>query len=191
MQVKIFTACVNLWFSFLKEKAMIWKIFCRKFIPFSLTFLLGLFAFIIPQKFNSLNDSQILIDKEPSKTKIIYSEKGPRGSGICPGPSFSENKIHIPKKSTKSNDKKLQILFKPLAGYTDEARVNNIQGTVLLRVLFLANGKLGNITVVKPLPYGLTEKAVESAGKIKFEPQTKDEKPISVLKTIQYTFTIY
>ncbi len=85
----------------------------------------------------------------------------------------------------------LKILHNPKPGYTDEARKNSVQGTVVLRVTFLANGQIGAVTVVRGLPNGLTEKAIAAAKAIKFEPRKDGGVPKSVSKSIQYGFTIY
>lgn len=85
----------------------------------------------------------------------------------------------------------LVIVTKPRPGYTDEARLSNIQGAVILRVTFLRNGGIGSISVVKDLSMGLTERAVIAAKKIAFLPATVDGKPINVTKQIEYTFSIY
>jgi outer membrane biosynthesis protein TonB len=45
--------------------------------------------------------------------------------------------------------------------------------------------------VVKPLSHGLNEEAVRAARAIKFNPATKDGKPVSVVKQIEYSFSIY
>jgi len=87
----------------------------------------------------------------------------------------------------------LVILSKPRPGYTDEARLHNVQGTVILRIVFLANGGIGPISVVKELPFGLTEQAINAAKKIPFLPKTEDGKSVGVTVTrqIEYTFSIY
>lgn len=85
----------------------------------------------------------------------------------------------------------MRIVAKPRANYTDTARQNQVQGTVTLRVTFLANGQIGSISPVSGLPYGLTEQAIAAARSIKFEPQMKDGNPVSVTKQVQYSFTIY
>lgn len=85
----------------------------------------------------------------------------------------------------------VQILSKPRANYTNEARQQQIQGTVILRVTFLANGTIGGITTVKGLGGGLTEQAIIAARNIKFEPAKRGGVPYSVTKTIEYNFNIY
>lgn len=84
-----------------------------------------------------------------------------------------------------------KILAKPRANYTDAARQNQVQGTVTLRVTFLASGQIGSISPVSGLPYGLTEQAIAAARSIKFEPQKVDGVGKSVTKQVQYSFTIY
>ena len=85
----------------------------------------------------------------------------------------------------------LKILSKPRPGYTDAARTNNIQGTVILRVTFLASGQIGSISAVKGLPNGLTEQAIAAARRISFEPAKRDGQGQSVTKQIEYSFSIY
>ncbi|HLM00210.1 MAG TPA: TonB family protein [Pyrinomonadaceae bacterium] len=83
------------------------------------------------------------------------------------------------------------IVFKPRAKYTDAARTNNIQGTVRLRVTFLANGGIGSIAVVSALADGLTEQAVAAARKIFFLPSRRNNVNFSVIKIVEYRFALY
>lgn len=85
----------------------------------------------------------------------------------------------------------LVILSKRPAAYTDKARENGVSGTVSLMVLFSSTGQVKHILVVNDLGYGLTENAVRAARQIKFEPAKENGKPISQVKMIQYSFTIY
>jgi TonB family protein len=85
----------------------------------------------------------------------------------------------------------LRILSKPRPSYTDAARDNLTQGTVRLRVTFLSNGEIGSILPVKSLPNGLTEEAINAAKNIKFEPATIDGKPVTISRTVEYSFSIY
>jgi TonB family protein len=85
----------------------------------------------------------------------------------------------------------LKIISKPRPGYTDPARQNNIQGTVILRVTFLASGQIGSISAVKGLPNGLTEQAIAAARRISFEPAKRDGVGQSITRQVEYTFSIY
>ncbi|HJT30063.1 MAG TPA: energy transducer TonB [Pyrinomonadaceae bacterium] len=84
--------------------------------------------------------------------------------------------------------KKLRILAKPDAGYTDEARRNNISGQVVLRVMFGETGQVDNISVVRGLPFGLTERAIAAARLIEFEPAELDGKKVSYPLVVVYNF---
>jgi len=85
----------------------------------------------------------------------------------------------------------VKIISKPKPGYTDSARVANVQGTVTLRVVFLASGQIGSISPVKGLPNGLTEQAIACARRISFEPAKNNGIPQTVTKLVEYSFSIY
>lgn len=83
------------------------------------------------------------------------------------------------------------ITAKPRAEYTDLARTNNIEGSVLLKVSLLANGEVGGIKVIRSLPDGLTEQAIKAARQIEFEPKQVSGRSVSIVKTFEYKFDIY
>jgi TonB family protein len=85
----------------------------------------------------------------------------------------------------------VKIISKPRASYTDAARQNNIQGSVSLRITFLASGQIGGISPVSGLPYGLTEQAIAAARSIRFEPAKRNGVPYTKQMTVVYGFTIY
>lgn len=83
------------------------------------------------------------------------------------------------------------LINKTPALYTDAARSSNTQGTVKLKLVFLANGSIGNVTVLSPLPHGLTEQAIAAARRIVFLPKREFSVPVSVAQEIHYEFRIY
>lgn len=85
----------------------------------------------------------------------------------------------------------LKITYKQKAQYTDRARVSGVQGSITIAVLFGANGRIANTLLIKRLGYGLDENALRAARAMRFEPQMKDGKPISVVRLVTYTFNIY
>ena len=93
--------------------------------------------------------------------------------------------------SQKEVTRKAQIVSRPEPLYTEEARKNQITGTVVLRMVLNANGSVSNIAPVSRLPDGLTEKAIAAARQIKFVPAEKDGRKVSQYVTIQYNFNIY
>jgi TonB family protein len=84
--------------------------------------------------------------------------------------------------------KPLRILEKAQPSLPENYGNLDIQGAVRLRVTFLANGKVGEISSVSSLPYGLTENAVEAAKKIKFEPARKEGIFVNVTKIVEYIY---
>lgn len=91
----------------------------------------------------------------------------------------------------KEVDVKARIISKPEPPYTEEARKNQVSGTVILRVIFAATGKVIGIHPVSGLPDGLTASAINSARRIKFIPAMKSGKPVSMYAQLEYTFSIY
>ncbi|HYP49801.1 MAG TPA: TonB family protein, partial [Pyrinomonadaceae bacterium] len=83
------------------------------------------------------------------------------------------------------------IVFKPRANYTDAARQSNIQGTVRLRVTFLANGGIGSVGVISALSHGLTEQAMAAAKNLFFLPARRNGVKHSITKVVEYQFSLY
>ena len=116
---------------------------------------------------------------------------GYRGGGGDPDGGNSPDDKEPPNVNKGGVTQVVKILSKPRANYTDAARLNVVQGTVVLKVTFLASGAIGQITVVKGLSNGLTEQAVAAARAIRFEPAKVNGKAVSVTKTIEYNFAIF
>lgn len=87
--------------------------------------------------------------------------------------------------------RKLKIRKKPNPQYTEEARRSGVEGMVVLRVEFRADGTIGDINPVEELPGGLTEKAIEAARLIEFEPQMVDGQPSSKTLMVSYRFNLH
>lgn len=82
----------------------------------------------------------------------------------------------------------LIILSKPPPADTDFARFYGVGGFVGIRIEFSADGRLGSLTPVEKLPFGLTEKALEAARLIKFTPPPADGQPYSQTGVERYEF---
>jgi len=82
----------------------------------------------------------------------------------------------------------VEILYKPKPVYTDEARKLNIEGEVLLEVMFGANGDLHVNRVVQGLGHGLDEAAVGATNKIKFKPAQRNGSPVDSLSIVHVMF---
>jgi TonB family protein len=92
--------------------------------------------------------------------------------------------------STPQDRVRPKILYKEKADYTQEARDRRIEGKVILEVVFQADGKITGIKVIQGLPSGLTEKAIEAAQKIRFEPAMKDGVPVNTRGKVDYHFSL-
>ena len=86
---------------------------------------------------------------------------------------------------------KARVLAKPEPRYTAEARQAQVTGTVVLRVVFSADGIVRHILVLRGLPFGLTESAVEAARGVRFTPATIDGVPVSLFVRLEYNFHLY
>jgi TonB family protein len=73
----------------------------------------------------------------------------------------------------------------------DYAQKNNIAGMVFLQMVVDAQGRPGAVTIVRPIGFGLDEKAVEAVEHSQFRAGTLNGKPVSELVNMQVTFRIY
>lgn len=86
---------------------------------------------------------------------------------------------------------KAAITDKPEPSFTEQARKFNVTGVVRLRAILHSSGETRNITVVRGLPHGLTQKAVAAASRIRFKPARKDGRDVSQYVVLEYNFNIY
>ena len=84
-----------------------------------------------------------------------------------------------------------RVLLKPEPQYTEDARKNQITGTVVLKVVFASSGEVVQIRAVRTLPFGLTERAIAAARQIRFEPAKRDGRAVSVAMQLEYNFNLY
>jgi TonB family protein len=84
----------------------------------------------------------------------------------------------------------VEIIFKPKPVYTDEARKLQLEGEVLLEVMFGANGDLHVNRVVRGLGHGLDEAAVSAANKIKFKPAQRNGSSVDSTAVVHVTFQL-
>jgi TonB family protein len=91
----------------------------------------------------------------------------------------------------KEVEQRARLLSKPEPHYTEEARRNQVTGTVVLRVVFSSLAEVVDIRAVQSLPFGLTEKAIVAARQIRFVPATRGGHPVSVYMQLEYNFNLY
>jgi TonB family protein len=84
----------------------------------------------------------------------------------------------------------VEIVFKPKPAYTDEARKLQLEGEVLLEVMFGANGQLHVSRVVRGLGHGLDESAVTATNKIKFKPAQRNGSAVDSTAIVHVMFQL-
>jgi TonB family protein len=84
----------------------------------------------------------------------------------------------------------VEILSKPPAQYTAEARQLRIEGDVVLSVTFLANGQVEVHGVQRGLGHGLDQEAIRVAQQIRFRPATSNGRPIDLTTHITISFQL-
>jgi len=83
------------------------------------------------------------------------------------------------------------VITKPEPIYTEDARKNQVTGTVVMRAVFSSSGVVTNIRVVAGLPYGLNEEALQAARQIRYVPAIKDGHFVSMYIQLEYNFNLY
>ena len=74
--------------------------------------------------------------------------------------------------------------------YPEAARRARIQGVVVLECTIGKDGRVQNVKVLRGLPLGLTETAVDAVNKWRFEPSTLNGKPVEVLYILTVRFNL-
>jgi TonB family protein len=114
------------------------------------------------------------------------------GQGVQAAGFTAEQVAAAPKRNleTSTNTFPVEIVYKPKPVYTEEARRLDLEGEVLLEVIFGANGELHVNRVVRGLGHGLDEAAVTAASKIKFKPAQRNGSAVDSTAIVHVTFQL-
>jgi len=85
-------------------------------------------------------------------------------------------------------DTPIEVLFKPSADYTDEARMLRIEGEVVVEAAFGQSGQVSVVRVVQGLGHGLDEMATRAVSGIQFRPATRGGVPVDVRTFVHIEF---
>ena len=96
----------------------------------------------------------------------------------------------VPKAIVQPAATNIELISKPPVRYTAEARQLKVQGDVILRVTFLANGQVSVQGVLRGLGHDLDEEAQRVAQQIRFRPATRDGHPVDMTTNITITFQL-
>jgi len=74
--------------------------------------------------------------------------------------------------------------------YPEAAKKSRLSGVVILEMTIKEDGSVSDVRVVKPLPLGLDQAALDAVRQWRFEPAMKDGKPIEVIFNITMNFKL-
>ncbi len=82
------------------------------------------------------------------------------------------------------------IALKVEPRYTEPARHAGIEGAVILDLIIDTDGRVESVTVLRGLPLGLTQRAVEAVEQWRFEPSTYRNRPVRVRYVLTVNFNL-
>jgi protein TonB len=74
--------------------------------------------------------------------------------------------------------------------YTEIARKARIEGVVIIEAIIDRNGNVTDARVLKPLPMGLSDAAVEAVKRWKFKPGQLNGQPVPVIFNLTVLFRL-
>ena len=84
-----------------------------------------------------------------------------------------------------------KAVYHPDPEYTDRARKRKIRGTVLLSMIVTPEGDVREPQITQSLDKELDQQALRAVSKWRFEPATKDGKPVAVRVHTEISFHLY
>jgi TonB family protein len=81
--------------------------------------------------------------------------------------------------------------YQPEPEYANKARKKKIQGTVMVSIVITPEGTVRDAKVMTSLDKDLDQKALEAVSKWKFQPATKDGKPVALRTVVELNFHLY
>jgi len=85
-----------------------------------------------------------------------------------------------------------KAIYQPMPPYTDEARANRIEGTIVLQLIVHRDGTAAVSKVLKGLGYGLDQNAIETIERRwRFEPGTLYGQPMEVQAVVEVRYRLH
>jgi TonB family protein len=128
-----------------------------------------------------------LLPRVAEKPEAEHASKRGGDDDAKPERDEAGNRVYL----GRQVDRKARLLSRPEPAYPRRARRNVVRGTVVLRAVLAASGKVERVTVIKGLPEGVTEEAIKAARAIKFVPAEKDGRKVSQSVIMEYNFNVY
>jgi TonB family protein len=81
--------------------------------------------------------------------------------------------------------------YQPDPEYDDASRKAKVQGVVVLSMIVTKEGRTADLKIKKSLTPSLDQKAIEAVSRWRFDPATKDGKPVAVWIAVETSFHLY
>jgi len=108
------------------------------------------------------------------------------GPVAASAPQVAESRVYKPGDGVSAP----VVIKKVKPQYTADAMRAKIEGVVTLECVVKTDGTIGDVKVTTSLDAGLDQEAIKAVKQWRFEPGTKDGKPVPVLITLEMTFTL-
>lgn len=130
-----------------------------------------------------------LIESTPGAVPRPAVAASPDGSAKPPEipPSTEANGIQRPGPGVKPP----RARYTPDPSYSEVANAARYQPTCVLWLIVGPDGAPRNVRIARPVGLGLDEKAVQTVQSWRFDPATKDGKPVAVQINVEITFRLY
>jgi periplasmic protein TonB len=84
-----------------------------------------------------------------------------------------------------------KAVYMPDPEYSQKARKKKINGIVVVAMIITPEGRVRDVKVAKSLDEGLDKQALAAVRTWRFEPATKDGKPVAVHENVEVDFRLY
>jgi TonB family protein len=135
----------------------------------------------------TLEESNAVVDKVLGSFRLRAADDKESSEILAPADDVNPQDVFNARDVTR----KAVVAWKPIPGYTEQARRNQVKGTIVVEAVLAANGYVTNIKVRQGLADGMTEKAIEYTRSLRFFPAEKDGKPTSQQLMMEYNFNLY
>ena len=130
------------------------------------------------RKQSRLGEADGMSDSAATLRKAHFAELTPRHT-MAATPSRVGNGVAAP-----------VLVSKIEPEYSEEARVDKIQGTVVLSVVIGVDGHAYDATLARSIGFGLDEKALDAVMQWQFKPGTQNGLPVPVMAQIEVNFRL-
>ncbi len=146
----------------------------------------------------SIGPEWIAVSGDVAPTLPMMVEEADSMEQVASAPAAAPRAaVALPAASLPSEPQPLEVggavkpprrLVTPLPNYPDAAWAQGITGDVLVRAIIDEHGKVAEIEVLRGLPYGMTEAAIEAIERWRFAPATRNGEAVPVYRNLSVRF---